>query len=1190
MTTRLLRALLPLCFFAVLLPRVHGQTSVNGTQQLAFARLRSAGMQGQINGVATDATGNVYLLLDQKDGVRLLKTDNTASTILAQAQLGAVGDIGLALAVNSAGNVFITGTTTSSTLTGTSGAAIPQRTDTSTNSFVAGLDSSLNLRFVTFTGGSRIAASALAVTNDSVFVTGLLYGTNLPVTSNGILQAAASGSSGNGFVERFSADGTALVYATYLTGASGDTSPTAIAADPTDAAYIAGSTTASGYPTVAALVPAILSNPSGFLTKLTPAGDGITFSTFIPGAGITSLALDTNGTTLLASGTVAQGQFPVDTVASPLLSIATQVLLKLPLDGSSVQSSIALAPGTQSHVASTSRSVAWVDGLLTLPLLPGTPLAGLGTGFALRIPSSNSIDQSVRLGGLPDANPSFASLPTRITSVAIDPTGAPFFAGAVLPTASSSLLSTETYELPLTSATSALPSSLRTTEQTASTCTGSLCAGSAAYLTRINPAGSSAALAVSVDDAPFVTLRNLSSTPAMSLTLTSSAGQPLTTCTQILAAGADCEAILPGTAASTFTLSAGNAATQQFTVPASAAQSSTLVFSPRELDFGIVPAGTPATRTITVTNLGSVAQTFASTLDSAGTSPYSESSSDCTSSGAVTRKTLPAGATCHVVLALTASTSFTDLQSGSWLIGTRDIALTGYTQLAALTLSASELDFGTQFANGLRLPRFLYLYNSTSAAFAHTIATLPSGSPFTVSDTCPTSIASAQICRIRVDYLSSTVPSNDTAILNLDAGASVLLTGKTLAARTITGTTVNPNLGVTPTSITFANAVVVTGVSPTTQNVSITNTGASPFALTLALSGDFTDVTSCGATLAGGQTCAVALTFAPSEPGTRTGVLAVTAGAGTSPAYVTLTGTGTAILPANDGTLSFGGVPVSQPRVQFYKVAQPFTSLAAVTSGPYTVALVEDIGYGYGHPSAASYSAATKGTCSNCFLAIQFLPTAAGPQPGTLTLSSAAGGSPYTLTLTGLGLPTTGLLINPLAQDFGTVPVNSQSGANLFTVTNLTAAGIAVTLTVPATTGDFTPSTNATGGQTCTGTLAYTASCLVAVQFTPTATGARTGTLAVGSTGGNATATLTGFSSADPGISIRPLALTFSDVPGPTEIRQTVTLTNTGTSNLQVLTPTIGTSLLRRILHLRLARPPPPPAPSPSPTPPAQPT
>ncbi|HWW22842.1 MAG TPA: SBBP repeat-containing protein, partial [Edaphobacter sp.] len=267
-------------------------------QHIAFTGLRSTASPSsnpaQFNAVKTDASGNLYLLLDQKDGVRLLKTDPTATNILAQAQLGAAGDIGLAMALDPSGNIYITGTTTSGTLASTSGSAFPTAADTSTNSFIAKFDPSLNPIFVTYTGSGRTAASSIAATSDAVFITGSTFTTTLPVTPSGIIQTPSSGSFQNGFVEKFNATGTTLLYATYLSAFNGDTAPSAIAADTSDNAYITGYTTSTGYPTLNALIPEFppSSTTSGFLTKLAPAGDSILFSTFIPGDGPTSLAFD----------------------------------------------------------------------------------------------------------------------------------------------------------------------------------------------------------------------------------------------------------------------------------------------------------------------------------------------------------------------------------------------------------------------------------------------------------------------------------------------------------------------------------------------------------------------------------------------------------------------------------------------------------------------------------------------------------------------------------------------------------------------------------------------------------------------------------------------------------------------------------------------------------------------------------
>jgi len=300
----------------------------NTSQQLVFAGLNTVAAHGQVVAIKSDAAGNLYLLLNQGDGVRILKTDSSARTIIAQTQLGASGDAGVGLALDPAGNVYVAGTTLSASFAATGGAAFGTRTGSSVNSFVARFDAGLHPVFVTYTGGSRIAASGVAATADAVFVTGITYASDLPVTSNGVQQTPAPGSAQSGFVERFSSDGTRLAYATYLTGALGSTTPTAIAADAAVNAYVAGSTTASGFPTVAALVPNMLGNPSGFLTRLTPLGDGFSFSTFIPGAGLTSIALDASGTTLLASGSVSLGQFPVDTDAMPLVPGTYQVLLR----------------------------------------------------------------------------------------------------------------------------------------------------------------------------------------------------------------------------------------------------------------------------------------------------------------------------------------------------------------------------------------------------------------------------------------------------------------------------------------------------------------------------------------------------------------------------------------------------------------------------------------------------------------------------------------------------------------------------------------------------------------------------------------------------------------------------------------------------------------------------------------------
>ena len=798
-------------------------------------------------------------------------------------------------------------------------------------------------------------------------------------------------------------------------------------------------------------------------------------------------------------------------------------------------------------------------------MLPLTPLAPFGNSFAEHINAAGLVDQAARFGGIAASNPSAASAPVALTSIATDVSGNALVAGSFTPSASQSLLATQTFDLPLENApTVAFPSTVRAAELPPSACNGSLCAGAASYLAKLTvPANASAAtasLALSVDDSPNLTLRNLGSAEATGLQLSIAGFAFATNCSTALASGSECSIALNGTGPGNITVSASNATTQTQALPVLPAGAGPLavVFSPTELDFGIVSStsGT-VTRTVTVTNLSQQSQTFTSALDAnpQTTLPYtfSEAASDCTLAGAATAKLLAPGSACHITVGLAASNLSTN--DGpihqNWLIGSRDVQMTAYGQAAALSLSASEVDFGTQYTGGLRLPRYLYLSNNSTLAVEHSAVTLPASSAFTVTDVCPSLLEPLTVCQLQLAYQSTRTPSADSDTLLLDQGLTALLTGRSLPPPGVNGSSVNPSLRLSATSFNFANAVVVTGASSATQSLTIQNTGASAFSLSLVLTGDFPDTTNCSATLAGGASCSVVFTFTPSQPGTRQGLLAVTAGAGTTPEYVTLSGVGTGILsPANNGTLNFGGVIVGQPSIQWFKLTEPFTafSVAATSStlgSPFTALLVEDIGYGHGLPASSAFSTSTSGTCYNCWLGVQFTPVSTGSESGTLTLTTSSGGHSYVLSLIGTGLPLTGLLLTPGTQDFGPVPINSVSGNALFTLTNLVPGAASIIVASPTATGDFIVSNTPTGGSPCNGSLAYTASCSVAIAFAPVASGPRTGTLTLQAGTATVSASLAGYGSPDPGLALNPSTLTFSNVPGGSSTQQSVTLTNT---------------------------------------------
>ncbi|QHS51260.1 choice-of-anchor D domain-containing protein [Edaphobacter sp. 12200R-103] len=378
----------------------------------------------------------------------------------------------------------------------------------------------------------------------------------------------------------------------------------------------------------------------------------------------------------------------------------------------------------------------------------------------------------------------------------------------------------------------------------------------------------------------------------------------------------------------------------------------------------------------------------------------------------------------------------------------------------------------------------------------------------------------------------------------------MLVTGRTTPQPGTSGQTANPNLTVSPASLNFPNAVVVTGTSASTLTATVTNTGAQPFPVGIGVTGDFIDSTNCNGSLAGGASCSVVVTFTPSQPGTRQGLLSVATGAASTPVCVGLTGTALPILPANNGSLDLGSTPVGQPVVEWYKIAQPLNRLTATASGDFKVLVVEDIGYGHGQAAASEFTSSSTGSCINCWVGIQFLPSTAGAYQGTLSFMSASNGAAYSVTLRGDGLPLSGLLLTPAQQDFGPVAVHSSSPASLFTLTNLTASN--VTFSTPSTSEDFIIRSEVTGGSACIGSVAPGASCFVQVAFAPTATGPAAGTLTLTSDGGTAKAALTGYGSPDTGLSLNPAALVFSNVPSSSATQQTITVSNTGAYDLEI--------------------------------------
>jgi hypothetical protein len=342
--------------------------------------------------------------------------------------------------------------------------------------------------------------------------------------------------------------------------------------------------------------------------------------------------------------------------------------------------------------------------------------------------------------------------------------------------------------------------------------------------------------------------------------------------------------------------------------------------------------------------------------------------------------------------------------------------------------------------------------------------------------------------------------------------------------------------------------------------VQITNSGPTPVSISASITGDFTLESQCPAALTAGASCELLVTFAPSQPGVREGLLSVSAGGAFSPTTVALSGNATAILPANNGTLALGETNISEPLVAWYPIQAALPSLTVSSgSAPFAVALVTNSGSNQqpSLPSSAFAPTAT-GSCVNCWLGIQFLSQTAGTQTATLSLSTVNGGTPETLALTASATPLAGLLLTPTPASFGSIPIHSTTAPTVFTLTNLLSPAATANIQSITATGDFAVLPASTGD--CTQSLASTAACTLQVVFAPTAPGSRTGTLTVVTDAGTATAALSGYGTADPGIALQPGALIFNNQSGAAATQQTINVVNTSASVVAIGTPTTSSA------------------------------
>src|SRR5437588_5285104 len=218
------------------------------------------------------------------------------------------------IAVDSSGNNYVAGFTSSNPFPTTSGAF--QRTFTGTtevfvSKFNPSLSGSSSLVYSTYIGGS-FGEQALAIAIDSsgvAYVAGQTLSSNFATTA-GAFKTTYAGNS-DAFLLKLSATGSSLLYSTYL-GGSGLDQARGVALDSSGNIYIAGQTFSTNFPTLNALQTANDGLQDAFVALFTNSGS-LLYSTYLGGEGYdqaNAIAVDSLGRAYV-TGYTTSADFPV---------------------------------------------------------------------------------------------------------------------------------------------------------------------------------------------------------------------------------------------------------------------------------------------------------------------------------------------------------------------------------------------------------------------------------------------------------------------------------------------------------------------------------------------------------------------------------------------------------------------------------------------------------------------------------------------------------------------------------------------------------------------------------------------------------------------------------------------------------------------------------------------------------------
>jgi hypothetical protein len=944
-------------------------------------------------------------------------------------------------------------------------------------------------------------------------------GAGLPTTSNAY-QTSDPGTYYSAFFTVLSADGSTLDYATYLAGTSGYSYAYGVAVDSSANAYLTGQAYPTFPVTSGAYDTTFSGSYTGFVAKINPSLSGtasLVYSTYLGanGSNPNAIAVDSSGdayvTGNMANGTpITPGAF---TYAGADSTSGGVYVTELNPAGSALVYSAYLGYGTGWGIAVDAGGSAYVTGSVGYADFPTTTGAYQTTyagGFVVKLPP----------GGATETYSTFLSGPSGYTGSNVNPSGIAIPSGCASSCNAYVSGQTTTTDFPLIDAVQTFPSS----------------SGDSGFVVELSANGASALLSTYLSGATATTYGPASyygnSVPALAVD-----GSGNISVVENVS-GSDFPVTVPGTLTDGVLAKIGPA-TAGFTWA-----------TPTSINFSSQPVNvstsiTNGTAAITLRNLSGAAVTLQSILPSPA-AIFSETD-NCNGS-------IPAGGYC------TLEVNFTPAASGQ-RNGTLTVTSNASNSPATFALSGTGVDEGYIYSPTSSLTFADQAVGTLSAAQSITITNLgdetttlsmyTSIADFTELNNCPTQLAPGSSCTVNITFIP-TAPGLRTGYLYISGyGYYTSLSGTGTVNGNATG------LALSATSLNFGIQTV--GTTSSAQYVYITNISSAPVTInSMTVSGNYVlDTYTCSVPgqIAPQSYCIAYIEFAPTAAGTLTGTLTINDSTPASPHTVSLTGRGQT---ATKNLEFYPGTAIDFPD-QAVGYASTYQLIYVYNAGDSTVTIdrVETAGPFQIYQSnceAATINGITPGPrFSYCYVYVTFTPTATGAQTGTLTILSSAPNSPNVLNLSGNGITPTGAIsATPTELNYGSQPMGITSSSQYVAVTN--PGNTPVTVTGQTATGNF--AVTEWTGDCSNGTLPYTLYpgyyCNVYMAFTPTATGARTGTLTLTSSAGNQTVSLSGTGeTATQTIGLTPTALGFgSQIVGQATGAYYVYARNTGTETV----------------------------------------